>query len=101
MRQTRPISWIKAVRKDFEKFPIEAQDLCLAALTDAVESRKSPRRCSDSGLRCLRLPFPIMGTLFVSSMRCGLQTRFGWSMRFRRSLRRGCLLYTSAAADDL
>jgi phage-related protein len=41
MRQTRPISWIKAARKDFEKFPMEAQDICLDALTDAAEGGKS------------------------------------------------------------
>jgi phage-related protein len=41
MRQTRPISWIKAARKDFEKFPVEAQDICFAALTDAAEGGKS------------------------------------------------------------
>jgi phage-related protein len=41
MRQMRPISWIKAARKDFEKFPVEAQDLCLAALADAAEGGKS------------------------------------------------------------
>lgn len=36
-RQTRPISWIKAARKDFEKFPVEAQAICLTALTIAAE----------------------------------------------------------------
>lgn len=41
MRQTRPISWVKAARKEFEKFPIEAQDICFAALADAAEGGKS------------------------------------------------------------
>ena len=41
MRQTRPISWIKAARKDFEKFPVEAQLLCRAALVVAAEGGKS------------------------------------------------------------
>lgn len=41
MRQTRPISWIKAARKDFEKFPVEAQTDCLSALTIAAEGGKA------------------------------------------------------------
>ena len=40
-RQTRPISWIKAARKEFEKFPAEAQSICLTALTIAAEGGKA------------------------------------------------------------
>jgi phage-related protein len=40
-RQTRPISWIKAARKEFEKFPAEAQSICLTALTVAAEGGKA------------------------------------------------------------
>ena len=40
-RPTRPISWIKAARKDFEKFPTEAQTNCLNALTIAAENGKA------------------------------------------------------------
>jgi phage-related protein len=40
-RPTRPISWIKAARKDFERFPEAAQSICLAALTIAAEGGKS------------------------------------------------------------
>jgi len=40
MRQTRPISRIKAARKEFEKFPLEAQSVCLTALTIAAEGGK-------------------------------------------------------------
>jgi len=40
MRQTRPISWIKAARKDFERFPEAAQSICLTALTIAAEGEK-------------------------------------------------------------
>jgi len=36
-RLTRPVSWIKAARKEFEKFPDAAQLVCLRALTVAVE----------------------------------------------------------------
>jgi phage-related protein len=41
MRQTRPISWVKAARKEFEKFPEEAQSLCWMALTIAAEGGKA------------------------------------------------------------
>jgi phage-related protein len=40
-RDTRPISWIKAARKEFEKFPPSAQTICLAALTIAAEGGKA------------------------------------------------------------
>jgi phage-related protein len=40
-RQTRPISWIKAARKEFERFPQKAQSVCLAALTIAAEGGKA------------------------------------------------------------
>jgi len=41
MRTTRPISWVKAARKEFEKFPVAAQALCWAALTVAAEGGKA------------------------------------------------------------
>ncbi len=37
---TRPISWINAARKDFEKFPKGAQQEIREALTIAAEGRK-------------------------------------------------------------
>lgn len=36
-RDARPVSWIKAARKAFEAFPLEAQDDILAALTVAAD----------------------------------------------------------------
>ena len=39
VRNTRPISWIKAARKDFEKFPKGAREHVLQALTIAAEGR--------------------------------------------------------------
>lgn len=39
--RTRPISWIKAALRDFEKFPEEAQSICLTALTIAAEGGKA------------------------------------------------------------
>ncbi|MDQ3776877.1 MAG: type II toxin-antitoxin system RelE/ParE family toxin [Pseudomonadota bacterium] len=41
IRNTRPISWIKAARKEFEKFPEGAQRDILRALTIAAEGRKA------------------------------------------------------------
>ncbi|MDR3798065.1 MAG: type II toxin-antitoxin system RelE/ParE family toxin [Terracidiphilus sp.] len=58
---TRPISWIKAARKDFEKFPAEAQATCLRALTIAAEGEKAdvvkPFKGVGSGVFEIALPF--------------------------------------------
>ena len=40
-RTTRPISWIKAAKKDFGKFPEAAQDAFLTALTMAADGGKA------------------------------------------------------------
>ncbi len=61
MRNTRPISWIKAAQKDFRKFPKEAQDILLDALTIAAEVAKSslakPFKGAGSGVFEIALPF--------------------------------------------
>lgn len=41
MRNTRPVSWIKAARRDFEAFPEDVQSDMLSALTIAAEGGKS------------------------------------------------------------
>ena len=41
MRGTRPISWIKAARRDFEEFPDDVQSDMLSALTIAAEGGKA------------------------------------------------------------
>ena len=41
MRNSRPISWIKAARRDFEAFPEDVQGDMLSALTIAAEGGKS------------------------------------------------------------
>lgn len=41
MKNSRPISWIKAARRDFEEFPEEVQSDMLSALTIAAEGGKS------------------------------------------------------------
>ena len=40
-RDSRPIGWIKAARKDFEKFPKAARDRMSTALTIAAEGQKA------------------------------------------------------------
>lgn len=43
MRNTRPISWLKAARRDFEEFPADVQSDMLDALTVAAEGGKSDK----------------------------------------------------------
>jgi phage-related protein len=54
MKKTRPISWIKAARKNFEDFPEQVQHDMLTALTIAAEGEKSdnatPFRGIDGGV---------------------------------------------------
>jgi phage-related protein len=40
-RKTRPVSWIRAARKEFQAFPEGAQSICLSALTIAAEGGKA------------------------------------------------------------
>jgi phage-related protein len=58
---TRPISWISAARKDFERFPPGAQEICLTALTVAAEGGKAdiakPLRGLGSGVMEIALPY--------------------------------------------
>jgi len=41
LKLSRPISWVKAARKAFDKFPKGARDDILDALTTAAEGRKA------------------------------------------------------------
>jgi phage-related protein len=43
MRDTRPISWLKAARRDFEEFPEDVQSDMFDALTVAAEGGKSDK----------------------------------------------------------
>jgi phage-related protein len=60
-RKTRPISWIKGARKDFDRFPDEAQAVCLTALTVAAEGGKAdivkPLHGLGTGIFEIALPF--------------------------------------------
>ncbi len=52
--KTRPVSWIKAARKDFQKFPEVVRTDALRALTIAAEGQKAdhvkPLQGLDSGV---------------------------------------------------
>jgi len=63
---TRPISWIKAARKDFEQFPEEAQNICLNALTIAAEGGKADRAKPMHGLGSgvFEFALPLKGNAF-------------------------------------
>ena len=58
---TRPISWIKAARKEFEDFPDDAQAIILGALTIAAAGQKAdiakPMKGLGSGVLEVALAF--------------------------------------------
>ena len=66
VRATRPISWVKAARKEFEKFPLNAQSTCLTALTIAAEGGKADiaRPMSGLGPGVLEIALPFRGNAF-------------------------------------
>jgi phage-related protein len=60
-RKARPISWIKAARKDFDNFPDEVKAICLTTLTIAAEGSKAdivkPLHGLGSGAFEIALPY--------------------------------------------
>ncbi len=75
-RQTRPISWIKAARKDFDEFPQEAQGVCLTALTIAAEGGKADivKPLQGLGAGVFEIALPYRGNAFrvVYAVQLGL-----------------------------
>lgn len=75
-RQTRPISWIKAARKDFDGFPKEAQGICLTALTIAAEGGKADivKPLQGFGAGVFEIALPYRGNAFrvVYAVQLGL-----------------------------
>ena len=65
-RPTKPISWLKAALKDFEKFPVEARTICLTALTIAAEGGNAdiakPFKGLGSGV--FEIALPLRGNAF-------------------------------------
>ena len=60
-RATRPVSWVKAARKDFDSFPALAKERCLTALTVAAEGGLAdiakPMKGLGSGVFEVALPY--------------------------------------------
>lgn len=65
-RPARPISWISAARRDFDKFPEEARSICLAALTIAAEGVKADIAKSMKGMGSgvFEIALPCRGNAF-------------------------------------
>ena len=65
-RQTRPISWIKAARKEFETFPAQAQSICMTALTIAAEGGKADiaKPLQGFGFGVLEIALPLRGNAY-------------------------------------
>ena len=65
-RTTRPVSWISAARKDFERFPAGAKDTCPDALTVAAEGGKSDiaKPLTVLGAGVLEIALPHRGNAF-------------------------------------
>jgi phage-related protein len=65
-RKTRPVSWLKTARREFEKFPEGARMVCLTALTIAAEGGKAdiakPLQGVGSGV--LEIALPLKGDAF-------------------------------------
>lgn len=59
--RTRPVRWITAALKDFEKFPEGARAICLTALTIAAEGSKAdlakPLKGLGAGVMEIALPY--------------------------------------------
>lgn len=59
--RTRPVRWITAALKDFEKFPESARTICLTALTIAAEGSKAdlakPLKGLGAGVMEIALPY--------------------------------------------
>jgi len=66
VRESRPISWIKSARKDFEKFPEDAQSICLTALTIAAEGGKADivKPFKGLGAGVFEIALPLRGNAF-------------------------------------
>jgi len=70
MKNTRPVSWIKAAWRDFQDFPDEVQSDMLSALTIVAEGEMPDKAKPFKGAlgACLRLLFSIAEMLFELSM---------------------------------
>jgi phage-related protein len=91
MRNTRPIVWMKAARRDFEDFPDRARDRLLDALTVAAEGGMPPfaKPLSGFGSGVLELALAFRGDAYrvVYAVQLGADV---WVIHaFRRNRRPG------------
>jgi phage-related protein len=65
-RKTRPVSWIKAALKAFERFPIDAQSVFLTALTIAADGGKADlaKQMHGLGSGVFEISLPFRGDAF-------------------------------------
>jgi phage-related protein len=79
MRNTRTIQWLKAARKDFEKFPAEVRLDIMRALSVAAEGRKAdtaePFKGVDGGI--FEIAVKHRGDAFRRSTPCRSATMYG------------------------
>ena len=89
VRDSRQLSWVKAARKEFEKFPLGARREIEIALTLAAEGRKAdtakPVKGLGSGVFEIALAY--RSDAYRVSMPSRLEKRYGSSMLSRRNLR--------------
>jgi phage-related protein len=74
---TRPISWIKAARKDFEDFPAPVQREANRALTVAAEGRMAENMKPLKGFDSGTMEIVTVGTLSGSFMPSRLEKTYG------------------------
>jgi phage-related protein len=87
MRNSRPISWIKAAQKDFDNVAAAAQTEIARALTVLAEGRMPDiaKPLIGLGSGVMELALNHRGTRFGLSMRCKLTLKSRRFMRFRRN----------------
>lgn len=90
MRDSRPVSWIKAAKKSFEGFPSGAQEAIKDALTLAAEgsmaSIAKPFKGAGSGVFEIALPYRAGMRIDVCMLYNWLM-QFGFCMCFRKNLK--------------
>jgi phage-related protein len=80
MRDTRPISWLKRARKDFEDFPQGAAQIEMARALTILAAGRMPdiaKPLTGLGSGVMELALRYRGMPSGSSMRCKSATIFG------------------------
>ncbi len=82
LRDTRPISWLKGARKDFDDFPLGAQIDMARALTVLAEGQMPDiaKPLAGFGSGVMELALKHRGDAFRWSTRFKLPPTYGWCM---------------------